>query len=181
MLALAQPEVPSLSLSTVYRQIKAMQEDGQITAVELPGLPPRYELAVPAAGSECPVDCDVHGQHHHDEHGHIATGPGPSVDRHRHHFHCTACDEVTPIDACPGGIDALAPNGWQVDRHDITLHGRCGKCLTAGSGALGSGHSAASLSSPSPSASPLGSGDPVPRAAHQHTHTDTHTHTHTPR
>jgi Fur family transcriptional regulator, ferric uptake regulator len=126
---LAQRSVESLSLSTVYRQIKAMQAEGQLTAVELPGLPPRYELPLPAAALDCPPDCTAAGEHHHDAHGQVAAGRAPSADRHRHHFHCTACDEVTPIDGCPGGIEALAPSGWQVERHDLTLHGRCGKCV----------------------------------------------------
>lgn len=128
---LAQRSVTSLSLSTVYRQIKAMQVEGQVTAVELPGLPPRYELPLAAVALDCPPDCHADGEHHHDAHGHVAVGRAPAVDRHRHHFHCTGCDEVTPIEGCPGGIDALAPSGWQVERHDLTLHGRCGKCVAS--------------------------------------------------
>jgi Fur family transcriptional regulator, ferric uptake regulator len=128
LLELAQRQVPTLSLSTVYRQLKALQDGGQIGTVELPGQPPRFELVAPTA-TACPPDCDAHGEHHHDDHGDPAPGPGLRGERHRHHFHCTACDEVTPIQGCPGGIDALAPAGWQVERHDLTLHGRCGKCL----------------------------------------------------
>lgn len=127
LLELAQRAVPTLSLSTVYRQLKALQEDGQVATVELPGLPARFELPVQAA-LPCPGDCLADGEHHHDVHGQIAAGPAP-VERHRHHFHCTACGEVTPIDGCPGGMEALAPSGWRVERHDLTLHGRCGKCL----------------------------------------------------
>lgn len=43
---------PRLGLATVYRTLKALGADGQVTAVELPGQPPRYE----AAGK---------GHHHH--------------------------------------------------------------------------------------------------------------------
>lgn len=147
LLELAQRSVPTLSLSTVYRQLKGLQEDGQVATVELPGLPARFEL--PAAATQaCPQDCHAHGEHHHDGHGQVAPGPAPA-GRHRHHFHCTACDEVTPIDGCPGGIEALAPRGWQVERHDLTLHGRCGKCQD------GASASATSLRTRSISHTPL--------------------------
>jgi len=43
---------PRLGLATVYRTLKALGADGQVTTVELPGEPPRYE----AAGK---------GHHHH--------------------------------------------------------------------------------------------------------------------
>lgn len=133
LLEIAQREVPTLSLSTVYRQLKALTEGGRVATVELPGQPPRFERLPAPAGTPCPADCHAHGDHHHDAHGHAALGPAPSGSRHRHHFHCTDCDEVTPIEGCPGGIDALAPAGWRVERHDLTLHGRCGKCLGAAS------------------------------------------------
>lgn len=37
--------VPLLSLATVYRNLKALQEEGAIERVVLPGQNPRYELA----------------------------------------------------------------------------------------------------------------------------------------
>ena len=45
VLALATEVVPRLSLATVYRNIKTLQEEGSIKAVMLPGQNPRYELA----------------------------------------------------------------------------------------------------------------------------------------
>ena len=45
ILALASESVPRLSLATVYRNIKTLQDDGGIKAVVLPGQNPRYELA----------------------------------------------------------------------------------------------------------------------------------------
>jgi Fur family transcriptional regulator, ferric uptake regulator len=42
---LASKVVPRLSLATVYRNIKAMQDEGDIRAVVLPGQNPRYEVA----------------------------------------------------------------------------------------------------------------------------------------
>lgn len=45
ILTLATGVVPQLSIATVYRNIKALQEEGTIKAVVLPGQNPRYELA----------------------------------------------------------------------------------------------------------------------------------------
>jgi len=41
----AQKSVPELGIATIYRTLKTMVEDGVLTIVELPGGPPRYELA----------------------------------------------------------------------------------------------------------------------------------------
>jgi len=46
----AQDRLPELGLATVYRNVKALLEDGVLQAVELPGQGLRYELA---------------GKHHH--------------------------------------------------------------------------------------------------------------------
>jgi Fur family ferric uptake transcriptional regulator len=104
ILAWAQAEAPSLNLSTVYRQIKALQEEQQIVKVELPGQPPRFEA----------LCRDAH-----------AARPG----HHHHYFHCNDCDGVYPIHACPGEIDHLAPRGFEVSSHDLTLRGRCASCV----------------------------------------------------
>ncbi|MCL4219866.1 MAG: transcriptional repressor [Phycisphaerales bacterium] len=45
VLAAATGEVPNLNLSTVYRTLRRMQEEGVIAPVSVPGEPPRYELA----------------------------------------------------------------------------------------------------------------------------------------
>lgn len=45
VLALASVAVPRLSLATVYRKLKVLQDDGDIRAVVIPGQNPRYELA----------------------------------------------------------------------------------------------------------------------------------------
>jgi len=52
VLVLASQEVPQLSLATVYRNLKFLQEEGNIQAVVLPGQNPRYELT-------------SHSHHHH--------------------------------------------------------------------------------------------------------------------
>lgn len=102
---LAQAEVPSLNLSTVYRQLKSLQERGEVQRVDLPGQPTRYEAVC---------------SHAHEESGH-----------HHHHFHCRRCDRVYPIHACPGDMERLAPPGFRVDGHDLTLHGLCAECSLA--------------------------------------------------
>ncbi|GGM91206.1 transcriptional repressor [Thermus composti] len=45
VLSLARRKVPSLGLATVYRTLKGLVEEGFLTAVALPGEPPRYEPA----------------------------------------------------------------------------------------------------------------------------------------
>ncbi len=94
--------VPGLSLPTVYRQIKGLVEEQAVSQVDLPGQSPRYE-----------APCDAH-----------ATVAG----HHHHHFHCDVCERVYPIHACPGSMATLAPKGFRVERHDVTLHGRCASC-----------------------------------------------------
>lgn len=51
ILDLAQNEAVGLGIATVYRNLKALQEEGQVVQVDLPGQPPRWEI--------------VPGSHHH--------------------------------------------------------------------------------------------------------------------
>ena len=51
---------------------------------------------------------------------------------HHHHFQCRACRKAYEISGCPGGLGALAPAGFRVERHDITLFGLCDRCAKAG-------------------------------------------------
>lgn len=98
VLEAAQIGVPGLSLATVYRNLKALLEDGELQAVNLPGENPRYELA----------------------------------DRsHHHHFQCRQCQRVFEVDACPGDLASLAPPGFTVDGHELTLYGLCRDCAPA--------------------------------------------------
>lgn len=105
---LAQRAVPRLNLATVYRQLKQLLEHGEVVRVDLPGQPTRYEAMCESA---------------HDE-----------ADHHHHHFHCDVCDCVYPLHGCPGHMNDLAPRGFQVQRHDLTLHGRCAECAATGVG-----------------------------------------------
>lgn len=106
--SLAQQEVPTLNLSTVYRQLKALVGEQRIHKVELPGQPARFEAADVCSS---PSRADTHN------------------DTHHHHFHCVLCEQVFPIQGCPGHMEGLAPKGFQVERHDLTLHGRCASCV----------------------------------------------------
>lgn len=47
---------------------------------------------------------------------------------HHHHFHCTQCDRVFEVEGCPGPMHELAPAGFTVVRHDLTLYGTCAEC-----------------------------------------------------
>lgn len=85
--ALAAGRVPSINLSTVYRQLETLQDDPQVVHIDLPGQAPRFEAPCHAPQAR----------------GHV---------HHHHHFHCTHCDRVFPIHACPGGMQALAAGGW---------------------------------------------------------------------
>jgi Fur family ferric uptake transcriptional regulator len=52
-----------------------------------------------------------------------ATGSG-----HHHHFQCRVCSRVFDVHACPGDLAALAPSGFAVEDHDLTLYGTCSDC-----------------------------------------------------
>lgn len=106
ILAHAREIVPEISLSTVYRQVALLLADGEIAKVELPGEPARYEVA-------CKPEAHAHSHHHH-------------------YFHCSNCGQVFMLHACPGPMDDLAPKGFQVTSHEVTLHGLCAPCVKAG-------------------------------------------------
>lgn len=47
---------------------------------------------------------------------------------HHHHFQCRQCQRVFDVHACPGDLSRLAPQGFAVEDHDLTLYGRCSDC-----------------------------------------------------
>ncbi len=53
------------------------------------------------------------------------------AEHHHHHFQCTNCQRVFDVHACPGDIDHMAPKGFSVERHELTLYGRCADCINA--------------------------------------------------
>jgi len=105
ILALAQESVASLNLSTIYRNLSALQDDARIVKVMLPGQATRFEAAC----------AEAHKGGAHDPH-------------HHHHFHCNACDRVYTLHGCPGPMKDLAPKGFVVNTHEVTLHGLCADC-----------------------------------------------------
>jgi Fur family ferric uptake transcriptional regulator len=89
---------------------------------------------------------------------------------HHHHFQCRQCQRVFEVDACPGDLSHLAPAGFTVDDHDLTLYGRCAECAPPVAKA---------------SRSKRASAAPVAQAhAHAHgpghEHGDAHAHAHAP-
>jgi len=106
ILELAQGTVARLNLSTIYRQLHALQDEARIVKVLLPGQAARFEAA-----------CDERQRH---------------AAHHHHHFHCEACDRVYALHACPGSMQELAPAGFVVSAHEITLRGLCAECSRGG-------------------------------------------------
>jgi Fur family ferric uptake transcriptional regulator len=64
----------------------------------------------------------------------VVTLPGespryePAEHPHHHHFQCTQCRRVFDVHACPGDIGKLAPPGFTVEHHELTLYGLCDEC-----------------------------------------------------
>jgi Fur family transcriptional regulator, ferric uptake regulator len=52
----------------------------------------------------------------------------PSDRGHHHHFLGRECGEAFDIHWCPGGIEKLAPSGFEIDEHEVTLYGRFSNC-----------------------------------------------------
>ncbi|MCY3737335.1 MAG: transcriptional repressor [Gemmatimonadaceae bacterium] len=95
ILDLASRTVPTLGIATVYRQLRRLQDTGEVRSVDLGVNDVRYE---------------------------------PTDRGHHHHFLCRECEEAFDIHGCPGGMAELAPPGFEVEEHAITLYGRCGDC-----------------------------------------------------
>ena len=55
----------------------------------------------------------------------------PLSHGHHHHFQCRDCERVFDVHACPGDLSRLAPEGFTVEDHDLTLYGRCRDCGAA--------------------------------------------------
>lgn len=56
------------------------------------------------------------------------------AEEHHHHFHCRRCDRLFDIAGCPGDLTELAPRGFRVRDHELTLYGVCRECGGAAPG-----------------------------------------------
>lgn len=56
VLSIASEEVPNLGIATVYRNIKAMLEEGELVSIDIPGQAPRYCL--PEEKKPCLFVCE---------------------------------------------------------------------------------------------------------------------------
>ena len=56
---------------------------------------------------------------------------------HHHHFQCDSCKRVFDVHNCPGDLAHWAPKGFTVDRHELTLYGRCSDCKPPGRSKVG--------------------------------------------
>lgn len=84
---------------------------------------------------------------------HVVTLPGENpryesntaANHHHHHFQCTSCQRVFDVHDCPGDLKRMAPQGFVVERHELTLYGRCADCnAAAGATATAGGAAVAS-------------------------------------
>lgn len=50
---------------------------------------------------------------------------------HHHHFLCRTCNRLFEMEGCPGNLQKLAPSGYTVEGHELTLYGRCPTCQPA--------------------------------------------------
>ena len=56
---------------------------------------------------------------------------------HHHHFQCEACGRVFDVHACPGDLSSMAPAGFQVSHHELTLYGLCADCRQSRAARIG--------------------------------------------
>ena len=105
VLVAAHRHAPTLGVATVYRNLKALVEEGWLKAVELPGEPTRYE---PAGLS-----------HHH----HFRCRGCARI------FDLVGNRKGGRKGCQPPG--ARAPKGFVVESHEILVYGRCASCAGA--------------------------------------------------
>lgn len=51
------------------------------------------------------------------------------ADGHRHaHFHCDRCGQVVCLESLQPAVAVALPDGYQLDRAELVLHGACAAC-----------------------------------------------------
>jgi len=48
--------------------------------------------------------------------------------KHHHHFHCRDCGRAFDLEGCVPAVHKLAPEGFQVEDHEVVLYGLCAAC-----------------------------------------------------
>lgn len=48
--------------------------------------------------------------------------------QHHHHFHCRSCDRVFELPSCVDDFSSVAPQGFRLEDHEVTLYGLCSTC-----------------------------------------------------
>ena len=51
---------------------------------------------------------------------------------YHHHFYCQACDRTFDVPGCNDSPAKLAPEGFVVSSHELTLNGTCSSCTGRG-------------------------------------------------
>ena len=141
---LALLDVPSLGIATVYRTLKSLIEEGNVKVVELPGQPPHYEQSnkkhhhhffcnscngvfeLEPTCTFATVDevLGVDGAQKVSVHKTLeASNSGATKS-----FPAVVEGEDWFLEKCLHGIQQLAPSGFQVTDHEITLYGSCANC-----------------------------------------------------
>ncbi len=47
---------------------------------------------------------------------------------HHHHFLCRQCDRVFELEVCTDNFETVTPQGFNLERHEVTLYGLCAGC-----------------------------------------------------
>jgi Fur family ferric uptake transcriptional regulator len=109
------------AIQTAQRPLLA-QEILEAASVEVPGM----GIATVYRNIKSLVDNDMLTTVH-------LPGENPRYEsahhHHHHHFHCTRCQKVYDVHDCPGDLKQLAPKGFAVESHELTLYGACDVCL----------------------------------------------------
>lgn len=47
---------------------------------------------------------------------------------HHHHFLCRICGRVFELPGCVAGLQSIVPEGFETQKHDLTIYGACRAC-----------------------------------------------------
>ena len=47
---------------------------------------------------------------------------------HHHHFFCRNCGRVYELPGCVAGLQAIVPEGFETQQHELTIYGACRAC-----------------------------------------------------